>query len=94
MMTEVPLGAKPYWILEVSEGDYDDMSGNPHLVGIATDTGYTEKSEVERLQFVASLLIPACQTGRLEERNNERTETAVDMQANIVLFSESRKARY
>jgi hypothetical protein len=48
----------------------------------------TIDGEIKGLEFVSSFAITLRQPSWLEERNNERAKTAVDMETNLVFLGE------
>lgn len=57
-------------------------------MSITTDARDTIDSEIEGLEFVSSFAVTFRQPSWLEERNNERAKTTVNMEANLVFLGE------
>ena len=58
-----------------------------NLVGITTNARHPADTEIERGQFVTAVFT-ICKTSLFEERDDEGTETTVDVETNVVFRGE------
>lgn len=75
------LGANPYYH-QVST-PHAHTREKTNLVGITTDARHPANTKIERCQFVPTIFT-ICETSLFQKGNDERTETAINVETNVV----------
>lgn len=73
----------------LDEREYRKESTETHLVRITTNTCDTLQPEIKWCEFIFALIISTRQSRQFKIRDNEASQTTVDMQPDVVFMCQS-----